>query len=196
MNTNWIKRNAGLISMFGGALWFISNILEETFDLFPPNGEGPLYVTNQILAQIALIAVALGFLGIKWYKGTTSRVGHFSVWAFTVGYLLIIVGGISALILRRDDTPIFLVFPIGSLLMNLGSLVTGIAVVKEALWKGWTRYMPIVYAAYLWIGIEIPFMLGMYGEGGPGPVPMELIQDVGLFFVGLAIFQNRTKLRF
>ena len=77
--------------------------------------------------------------------------------------------------------------------MDLGALFTGFLVAKEGNWQGWTRYMPLIYAAYLWLGIEIPFILGAFPEGGPGPVPTELIQDVGLFLVGLAIYKNNHK---
>jgi hypothetical protein len=90
-------------------------------------------------------------------------------------------------LLRADDSPIFLVFPIGSLLMDLGALLTGIAVVRAKRWNGWQRWMPLIYAAYLLLAIEIPFIMGVFGEGGPVGL-VEVIQDFGLFMVGLAVY--------
>ncbi|MFT5194068.1 MAG: hypothetical protein ACI85U_001074 [Candidatus Promineifilaceae bacterium] len=180
-------RTAGIVGMIGAVLWAIVNILEVRFELFPPNGSGPLYVTNQIMALIALAAIAYGYLGILWGNGVAGRFGKTAVWLFVIGNGLIIVGSLMALLVRSDDSLIFLVFPIGGLLMDLGALGTGIAVVRDKQWGGWQRWMPLLYATYLWLAIEIPFIMGAFGEGGPVGM-VEIIQDIGLFLVGLAVF--------
>jgi hypothetical protein len=59
------------------------------------------------------------------------------------------IGGIMALIVHADDTPIFLVFPVGGLMMDVGALFTGIVVIKDKQWSGWQRFMPLIYAVYL-----------------------------------------------
>lgn len=187
MQNKALARRLGIVGMIGGLLWVIANILEVNFDLYPPNGSGPLYVTNQILALVSLIAIAGGYLGIIWGGGVMGRFGKTAVWFFVIGNGLIVVGGLLALILRADDSPIFLVFPIGALLMDLGALGTGIAVVRAKQWDGWQRWMPLVYAAYLFLAIEIPFIMGVFGEGGPVGL-VEVIQDFGLFMVGLAVY--------
>ena len=111
---------------------------------------------------------------------------------FVVGNGLIIVGGLMALITHADDSPIFLVFPIGALLMNVGAIVTGIAVVRDKQWHGWQRWMPLAYAVLLMLVIEIPFLMGVYGDMGPTGLP-EIIQDTGLFFVALAVYTAATE---
>ena len=185
-------RKAGIIGMAGAVLWAIVNVLEVSFDLYPPDGSGPLYVTNQILAILALGAVAWGILGIMWGGGVSGRFGKIVVWVFSIGHVLIMIGGIMALIVRADDTPLFLVFPIGALMMDLGALLTGIAVIKDKRWDGWQRFMPLIYAIYLWVVIEIPFIMGVYGEGGPVGL-VEVIQDLGLFLIALAVYTTQSK---
>lgn len=193
MKNTSLARKAGIVGMAGAVLWAIVNILEVSFDLFPPNGSGPLYVTNQILALVALGAIAWGILGIIWGGGVSGRFGRIVVWIFSIGHVLIIVGGIMALIVRADDTPIFIVFPIGALMMDVGALLTGIVVIKDKQWGGWQRFMPLIYAIYLWLVIEVPFIMGVYGDGGPVGM-VEIIQDLGLFLIALAVYTTQAKM--
>jgi len=179
---------AGLIGMTGSAIWFLSLILEYALGLQPPAGEGPLYVANQLLAFLGLAGVAYGWLGILWGKGVRGRFGKVAVWMFTLGYTLIILAGIIALFTHSDNNPIFILLPLGGLLIDLGALLTGILVVTAKQWSGWPRFMPLIYALILWLVIEIPFILDIYPDG-PGFVP-ETVQAIGLFFVGLAVFRT------
>lgn len=187
MNNYETVRKLGIVGMFGGILWAIVNVLEVQFELFPPNGSGPLYVTNQIMALVALTAIAIGYLGIIRSGGVEGRFGKMSVWLFVAGNSLIVVGGLLALFTHSDDNPIFLVLPIGGLLMDLGALFTGITVVRAKRWRGWQRWMPLIYAVYLLLAIEIPFIMGVFGEGGPVGL-VEVVQDFGLFLVALAVY--------
>ena len=176
-----IYRWAGLA---GGILWLLTLIAEYSLGLQPPTGEGPLYVINQLLAFLALLGIALGYLGIRAAGGVKGKMGSVGVWMTAIGYFLIVLAGIFALVLRSDDSPIFLLFPLGGLLMDLGVLLTGIAVVKTAEWTSWRRWMPLIYAAYLWLAIEIPFILEVFPDG-PGFI-LETPQALGLIGVGLA----------
>jgi hypothetical protein len=191
MQNTLLARKAGVVGTAGAVLWIIALMIEYGFGLFPPDGSGPLYVTNQILSFVALAAIAVGILGIIWGAGVGGRFGRIGVWLFVLGYGLIIVGGIMALSAGSDDSPIFIVFPIGGLLMDVGALLTGIAVVKDRRWDGWQRFMPLIYAAYLWLAIEVPLIMGVYADG-PGLVP-EIFQGIGLFFVALAVYTTQAK---
>lgn len=192
MKNKAIVRKAGLVGMFGAVLWAIVNVLEVSFDLYPPDGSGALYITNQVLALVALAAIAFGYLGIIWGGGVNGRLGKTGVWLFVVGNGLIIVGGIMALVVSSDDSPLFLVFPIGALLMDVGAILTGIAVARDKQWQGWQRWMPLIYAMMLMAIIEIPFMMGLYDDRGPVGM-VEVVQDIGLFFVGLAVYTAKVK---
>ena len=122
MKSTALSRNFGKLGVAGALLWILTLVLEYGLGLQPPAGEGPLYVLNQILALTALVGIALGYQGIKAYGGVTTRFGRISVSLFTVGYFLIVIAGVFALILRsHDDSPIFILFPLGGLLMDLGA---------------------------------------------------------------------------
>ncbi len=99
-----------------------------------------------------------------------------------------------ALFTGSDDSPVFIVFPIGGLMMDVGALVAGIAVITTRRWLGWQRYMPLIYAVYLWLVIELPFIMGIYGERGPTGM-VEIIQDIGLFFVAFAVYTSQCQVR-
>ena len=191
MKSTTLSRNLGKIGVAGALLWILTLVLEYSLGLQPPAGEGPLYVLNQILALTALVGIALGYQGIKAYRGVFTRFGRISVSLFTVGYFLIVIAGVFALIMRSDDSPIFILFPLGGLLMDLGALFTGFSVMKANVWQGWRRFMPLIYAIYLWAVIEIPFILEFYPDG-PGFVP-EIFQALGLLMVGVATFQESDR---
>lgn len=191
MKSTTLSRNLGKIGVAGALLWILTLVLEYSLGLQPPAGEGPLYVLNQILALTALVGIALGYQGIKAYRGVSTRFGRISVSLFTVGYFLIVIAGVFALIMRSDDSPIFILFPLGGLLMDLGALFTGFSVMKANVWQGWRRFMPLIYAIYLWAVIEIPFILEFYPDG-PGFVP-EIFQALGLLMVGVATFQESDR---
>jgi len=193
MQNTSLARKAGIVGMVGAVLWAIANVLEVSFNLFPPGGSGPLYVSNQVLALVALAAIAVGILGIIWGGGVSGRFGKIAVWIFSLGHILIIVGGLMALFTHADDSPIFIVFPIGGLMMDVGALLTGIAVIKDRRWDGWQRVMPLIYAIYLWLVIEAPFIMGVYGDAGPTGL-VEIIQDMGLFLIALAVYTTVAKM--
>jgi hypothetical protein len=184
MNTQSSPQFFRWAGLAGSILWLLTLIAEYSLGLQPPAGEGPLYVINQLLAFLALIGVALGYLGIRTAGGVKGKLGGVGVWMAAIGYFLIVLAGIFALVLRSDDSPIFLLFPLGGLLMDLGVLLAGIAVVQTAKWSGWRRFMPLIYAAYLWLAIEIPFIMEVFPDG-PG-FALEAVQALGLIGVGLA----------
>jgi hypothetical protein len=186
MKSNNRVQMAGLIGMAGAVVWIISLVLEYSLGLEPPGGSGPLYVINQILALVGLAGIGVGIVGIRWGGGVAGRFGLFAVWMFALGYTLIIVGGIMALFTGSDDSPLFVLFPIGGLMMDVGALLTGVAVIVAKGWSGWPRVMPMIYAAYLWLAISIPFAMGFFPDG-PGFVP-ETFQGIGLFMVALAVY--------
>lgn len=194
MNSNNRVRVVAIAGMAGAVLWAIVNVLEVSFELYPPGGSGPLYVANQLLALVALAAIAVGLPGIIWTGGVIGRVGKIGVWLFALSHVFIILGGIMALITGSDDSPIFIVFPIGALMMDVGAMITGVTVITDGHWSGWQRYMPLIYAVYLWLVIEIPTILGVYGDLGPTGL-VEIVQDLGLFLIALAVYTAQRQTR-
>ncbi|MCP4416907.1 MAG: hypothetical protein GY805_09815 [Chloroflexi bacterium] len=98
---------------------------------------------------------------------------------------MIILGGLVALIFQTEDSPIFILFPIGALLNTVGSLLIGIAVIRAKQWSGWQRFMPLFSFLAIFVAVELPFITG--ATDGAGMVG-ELIQGVCWFGVGLAVY--------
>ena len=138
-----------------------------------------------------MAAIAFGFLGIYWGGGVSGRFGKASTGMDALCYALIITGGFLMLFLGEYESPIFILFPIGGTLMDVGVLLTGIGVARAANWSGWQRWMPLIYAAFLWLAIEFPFITGVTPDG-PGMVP-EIFMGIGLFLVALATYTASTE---
>jgi len=176
---------AGMAGMGGAVLWIISIVLEYSLGLEPP-GSGALFVANQILAFIALAATSLAFVGLVWGGALTGWFGKLAVSLYVLAYALIIIAGVLALFIGNEDSPVFLLFPVGGLLSTLGVVLSGIAVAVQGRWSGWQRFMPLIHAAYVFLAIDLPFFLSDTPEG-PGMV-REIIWGISLFCVGLAVY--------
>lgn len=192
MKPNNRAQLAGMAGMAGAVLLLIAGIWQVSLGLPDLGGSGPLYLAKEILALLGLAGIAIGILGISWGGGVRGRFGQIGVWLFALGYVLIMLGGIIALFSSTDDNPIFLLFPVGALMMDVGALLTGITVIKDHRWSGWQRFMPFIYAVYLWLVIEIPFVMGFYDDDGPGFTP-ELFKTICVFFVALAVYTAQNK---
>jgi hypothetical protein len=185
MKNNNRVQLAGIAGIGGAVLWIVTIVLEYSLGLEPP-GSGPLFVVNQVLAFIALAATSLAFVGLLWGGALKGWLGKLAVGLYALAYALIIIAGILALFIGNEDSPIFLLFPIGGLMSTLGVVLTGIAVAVQGHWSGWRRFMPLIHALYVFFAIDLPFFLSNTPEG-PGMV-REIIWGVSLFFVGLAVY--------
>jgi hypothetical protein len=177
---------AGLAGLAGAALWILAIIVEYAFGLQAPDAKGPLFIANELMFFVAMAGIAVGYLGILWADGIRGLFGKISTGMVALGYLLLIVVGLFQLFLSNQDSPIFILFPIGGMLMAFGVLLTGVGVARAGSWSGWQRWMPLVFAAFLWLAIQIPLIIGATPDG-PGMVA-ELVWGVGLFLVALATY--------
>ena len=149
---------AGIAGTGGVVLWIVAIVLEYSLGLEPP-GSGPLFVVNQVLAFIALAATSLAFVGLLWGGALKGWLGKLAVGLYVLAYALVIIAGILALFIGNEDSPIFLLFPIGGLMSTLGVVLTGIAVAVQGHWSGWQRFMPLIHALYVFLAIDLPFFL-------------------------------------
>ena len=183
MNNAIRAQQAAAAGMAGALLWLLSVLMQTLFGLETGASTGPLYLAHQAVAFLAMGLIGYGYLGIAWGGGVVNRFGRVSTALVGLGYGLVIAGGILALILGNGaDSPLFLLFPLGGLLTALGVLFSGIAVARAGSWRGWQRWVPLLYAAFLWLAVEIPLVAGL--TDGPG-MWGELGMGVGLFLVAL-----------
>lgn len=184
-----LARKAGVVGMVAAGLWIASVIMQNSLGLFNPDGS-PLRIAHQLLAMAALAGMVVGFLGLIWGGAVQSRLGKAGVYLYAIGYGLIIVAGLAGLLLQGQDSPVFMLYPLGGILYDLGALLAGIAVMTAKCWTGWQRFMPLVSFLVIFFGVNLPNFLGV--ADGPGMIG-ELIMGACWFGVALAVYTTQAK---
>lgn len=177
-------RKAGIVGMVGALLWAVGTIMQNWFGLWG-EGSGLLYTVHQLLAFTALTCMIIGFLGLIWGGAVVGRFGKTAVYLYAAAYGLIILAGLVGLISQTQDSPIFILYPIGGLLSTLSALLISVAVLRAKRWQGWQLWMPLASFLIIFLAVDLPLFLGV--TDGPGLVG-ELIMAACWFGVGLAVF--------
>lgn len=185
MQNTSLARKAGIIGMVGAVLWIISVIMQNSLGLFGPES-GLLWIVHELMALMALTGMIIGFLGLIWGGAFSGRFGMIAVVIHALAYSLIVLGGVLALLIGDSESPLFLLFPIGSLLQGIGAILIGIAVIATGRWQGRRRWMPLIYSVYHILGISLPLLLGIFPDG-PGMI-REIFWGVSWFLVPLAVY--------
>jgi len=175
--------------MVAAGLWIVSVIMQYSFGLFNPDGS-PLRIAHQLLAVAALAGMVVGFLGLIWSGAVQSRLGKTGVYLYAIGYGLIIVAGLAGLLLQGQDSPVFMLYPLGGILYDLGALLAGIAVITAKRWTGWQRFMPLMSFLVIFFAVNLPNFLGV--TDGPGMIG-ELLMGACWFGVALAVCTTQAK---
>lgn len=184
MHSSSRARAMGALGIVGSGLWLISVVVQHRLGLFTSDGS-PLRVAHQLLALAGMIGAMAGFIGLLWGQCFHGRLGPAGVIIYVVGYGLIVVGGL-ALLAGPAESPLFLVFPIGGLLQDVGYLLFGLATLRSARWQGWQRWAPLLAAAIGLLAIGVPMLAGITPDG-PGMLA-ELLLGGAWLGVGLAVF--------
>jgi hypothetical protein len=171
--------------MAGGLIWIISVIVQHSLGLFDPDGS-PLWMIQQLLALAGMICAMAGLLGLLWGQAFRGRLGPLGIILHILGWGLIAIGGLALLVIGPAESPLFLVFPIGGTLHDVGYLLIGIAAIISGRWSGWQRWTPLVAAVVNLLTMGLPMLLGATPDG-PGMIP-ELLNGVMWFGIGLAVF--------
>jgi hypothetical protein len=170
--------------MVGSVLWIISVVMQFSLGLDNPEA-GSGYLLYNLTAFGGIAGAMVGFLGLLWGGAFRGRLGPAGVSLYVLGWALIVAGGL-ALPLADEESPLFLLFPIGGNLQSLGYLLFATAAVLHGRWAGWQRWMPLVVAVGLLLTNGLPMLLGLTPDG-PGMLP-ELLMGALWFGVGLAVF--------
>lgn len=178
------SRMAGVVGMVGAGLWAFGTIMQNWFGLWGVDS-GPLYPVHQLVAFTALTGMIIGFLGLIWGGAVVGRFGKTAVDLYVAAYGMIILAGLVGLIFQTQDSPIFILYPIGGLLSTLSALLLGVAVLRARRWQGWQLWMPLASFLIIFLAVDLPLFLGV--SDGPGLVG-ELIMAACWLGVGLAVF--------
>jgi len=180
------KQRAGTIGMTGAVLWIVAILMEYGLGLQPPGGSGLLYIANRIMFWLAQAGLSIGLVGLLWGGALSGRPGQMAVSVSVLGYALIIIGGILALVIGNRNP----LQPIGGLLSLIGVVFTGLRVALEKRWSGWQCFMPFIHGAYLLLSTLLLVFFTDVSANGKGPLIMvsEIIWGVSWFLVGLAVY--------
>lgn len=178
-------RTAGILGMLGAGLFFIGLLIEYRYGLFPP-GSGTFYVLNQIQFFVAMTGILAMLWGMRAAKaGGSGRLARIALTLFPIGWAMLILGGIVALINGSDEN---LFIPLGALTILIFGLLTGIVVASDKRWQGWTRYAPLLQALYY---LLVMMMLPLLLTGSNEPTLLtESLWMATWFLMGLALVVN------
>ena len=185
-------RKAGIVGIISAILWVIAVIMQYSLNLVEPDGSA-LWLVNELIFLTALAGVAVGLLGFIAGGAVVSTFGKTAVILYVVGRGLIVFGGLVGLFVQGQDSPIFLVFPIGGMLGEISSLMIGIAVVTAKRWTGWQRWMPLAHFLVNFFAVSLPLALGVTPDG-PGLVG-ELVMGAMWLGMALAVFTATADTR-
>jgi hypothetical protein len=181
-------RLAGAGAIAGGLLWSAAIVLERGFSYLKP-GDGTGYYVVQAMAMLAFIGFLVGVQGLDWLKAAgTDRFGRWSLWAFKIGLVLLILAGMSILITRSDESPLF---PLGGLIIAVAGVLTSVAVLRTGVLAGWQRFTPLLVSLYFVFGMVVPIIAGPVDGGAP--TPLEFTWGVTWVIFGLAYFVPITR---
>src|SRR5437016_3896541 len=109
-------RLAGAGALGGGLVWSACIALERGFSYMKPS-DGTGYFVVQALATVAFVGFLVGVQGLDWLNAAGSgRFGRWSLRAFEVGIVFVILGGIVILLTRSDESPFY---PLGGVLIAI-----------------------------------------------------------------------------
>jgi hypothetical protein len=79
--------------------------------------------------------------------------------------------------------------PLGSLLLTIGMLKLGVAVLSAGVWRGWRRYIPLLVGLYF--PFQLPLQMVFFLGRGKGPNALLLgVWGILWAFLGVAIWTN------
>jgi hypothetical protein len=189
MQNTSLARKAGMIGMAAAILWMASVIMQNSFELFTPDGSA-LWIVHELMAMTAIAGMIIGYLGLIWGGAVKSRFGKIAVYLYAFGWGLIVIAGLAGALLQTQDTPISILFPIAGALYDLGALLIGIAVITEKRWTGWQRFMPLVSFLVIFLAVTLPVVTGV--TDGPGMIG-ELLMGACWFGVALAVYTAQAR---
>lgn len=182
-------RIAGGVGIAGATLWFVSVTMEYVFGVSSP-ADGGAWVTHQLVAFTGLLSTIVTYMGLIGCGAIQGRFGKISAQVFCTGMGLIVLSGLSFVILKSENSPIFILIPLGNTMYDIGGVFSGISVVATKQWTGLRRFVPLMSSSIIFLGINLPNVLGVID--GPGMIG-EYVMGTCWLGVATAVFTARTR---
>lgn len=176
-------RRGGVACLWGGLLGAASGI---ALAVVPPAVESdvygyPLEPTAFTLIQsfffVQHLALVLGMLAL-WRSGAVGRTafGRWGTVTAVVGMTLLALTELAAITSASAPYPssqtdiLDSVYGIASMVIGIGLVLTGVAVLRSGTWQGWPRYLPLLLGVYVFVpmtpAIFGPFVLARLAISG------------------------------
>lgn len=182
-------RFLGLACLVGGLLWLVLNLTEAFgVSLDPPIIKGLMGV----VLLVGLTGGPLGLLSLRAVgSGRTGRVGMAGTIVTLLGLLSDLTGQVLQSIFGFATQEIGIFYAAGALLVGLGTLLLGIAVILARRLSGWRRFAPLSVGFYY--AAMIPFQI-VFFIGPNGAPSSTLLAFWGLTWalLGYAIFSEAS----
>lgn len=166
-------RTAGLLTVVGAAIGAIGGLVMAFYP--PAVGEDrfsyPFTPTGHRIAETAFavnhVLLLIGVLAVGWAGAAgRGRAGRVGLGATAAGLVLITLCEVGAILLAGSAYPtdrtdlLDMGYGVSSILIGVGLIVAGVAVVRAGRWRGWTRW------AVLATGVAV-FVVVLPGVFGP-----------------------------
>lgn len=148
MNTTTTHRNgstriAGIVGLVGGLLGAAFAVYELAT---LPYEVSILTNTRFALAELMVIVTlvglaALGAAGSAWW-------GRVGIAGAILGFVLLITAELTE---PSDAATAETIFMIAPLVLGLGMLLAGLAVLRAHMWAGWRRFAPLAVGVYIFV---------------------------------------------
>ncbi len=147
------RRRTGGMWMAGGALWLAAGIVD-----------GGSVEAIWIVADLLLLAGLVGLGQLRPYG--RSRLGHLGLGVAIIGRLVFVAAELVSMAQHNDEN---VLLPIGALLSALGMLAVGTAVARGGVWRGASRFGPLVMGLYPFV-VMFPLVAANGGQPSVGGI--------------------------
>lgn len=170
-------RTAGLLCLLGGVTGVASALVTGFIPpaVAPGRYSYPYTPTGFLAAQLVFalnhVLLLVGLLGL-WRSDATGshRFGRGGLWVSLAGMSLLTLCEVAAMTLADAAYPspptdaLGTWFGIASILIGVGLVTAGIAVVRARVWTGWRRFLPLACGVAVF-AIVIPGVFGPFLAG-------------------------------
>lgn len=158
---------AGWFGVTGGVLWVTAIALEYSRHLQPPTPVGALFIADAVAFALAMGCWIVAIVGLARARLAGDGRARHVLAAWAVGYLLVVVGSLTSLVLYSSGSKWADVYdtnplpPLGGVIAVFSSLAAGIAIVRTRRLGGWSRWVVAGYSVYVLGALFVPLFFGV-----------------------------------
>jgi hypothetical protein len=165
---------AGAVCMCAGLLGAASGVYlaaappQVSADVYSYPLEVAPFAAIQVFFAIQHLALALGLVGVRQARALgAGRRGAWAIWTAVAGMVLLAVVELIAITAADERHPsprtdvLDGLYGISTILIGIGLVVAGVAVLRADRWTGWQRVLLLVTGAYVFVPM-IPAIMGPF----------------------------------